>query len=119
MERTPRSNTCVQPEKIRERYVVIRRYYLGQHSPLDETLNRYRVFPALFENFRGYVEFFMLHDLVSHDCSAVRFFMAFDDFNSPPKPTDRDTYKEYRHLSIEFIKARNCRVERYAATANL
>lgn len=97
----------------------IRRYYLGQRSPLDETLNRYRDFFALFENFRGYVEFFMLHDLVSHDCSAVRFFIAFDDFNSPPKPTDRDTYKEYRHLSIEFVKARNCRVERYAATANL
>jgi len=93
----------------------IRRHYLGQCSPLDETLARYRDFFKLFADFRGYVEFFMLQDLVAHDCSAVRFFMSFDDFNPPSKPTDGDTYKEYRRLSIEFIKARNCRIERYAA----
>ena len=37
----------------------------------------------------------------------------------PSIPRDGDTYKEYRRLSIEFIKARNCRIERYAATVNL
>lgn len=93
----------------------IRRHYLGQRSPLDETLNRYRDFFALFEDFRGYVEFFMLQDLVNENCSAVRFFMSFDDFNTPAVPRDGETYKEYRRLSIEFIKARNCRIGRYAA----
>ena len=72
-------------------------------------------FFALFKDFRGYAEFFMLQDLLTHDYSAVRFFMSFDDFNAPSVPRDRDTYKEYRRLSIEFIKARNCRIERYAA----
>ena len=41
--------------------------------------------------------------------------MSFDDFNTPPVPGDGETYKEYRRLSIEFIEARNCRLDRYAA----
>jgi len=41
--------------------------------------------------------------------------MPFDDFNTPSVPRDGDTYKEYRRLSIEFIKARNRRIGRYAA----
>ena len=105
--------------KIADRFDLtlecIRRHYLGQRSPLGETLARYRDFFALFEDFRGYVEFFMLQDLVTDDCSEVRFFMSFDDFNAPSVPRDGDTYKEYRRLSIEFIKARNCRIDRYAA----
>jgi len=105
--------------KIADRFDLtlecIRRYYFGLRSPLGETLARYRDFFALFEDFRGYVEFFMLQDLVTVDCSAVRFFMSFDDFNAPSVPSDVDTYKEYRRLSIEFIKARNCRIDRYAA----
>ena len=61
----------------------------------------YRDFFALFEDFRRYVEFFMLQDLVTDDCCAVRFFMPFDDFNTSSVPRDGDAYKEYRHLSIE------------------
>ena len=60
----------------------IRRYYLGQRSPLGETLARYRDFFALFKSFSGYVNFFMLQDLVTDDCSAVMFFMPFDDFKT-------------------------------------
>ena len=105
--------------KIADRFDLtlecIRRHYLVQRSPLGETLARYRDFFALFENFRGYVEFFMLQDLVTEDCSAVRFFMPFDDFNTPSVARDGDTYKEYRRLSIEFIGARNCRIGRHAA----
>ena len=105
--------------KIADRFDLtlecIRRHYLGQRSPLGETLARYRDFFALFEDFRGYAEFFMLQDLLTHDYSAVRFFMSFDDFNAPSVPRDGDTYKKYRRLSIEFIKARNCRIDRYAA----
>jgi hypothetical protein len=96
----------------------IRRHYLIQRSPLSETLARYSNFFALFEDFRGYVEFFMLQDLVSGDCSAVRFFMSFDDFNTPSVPSDGETYKAYRRLSIEFIKARNYRIDRYATRCN-
>jgi len=100
--------------KIRDRFDLtlecIRRHYLGEHSPLGETLARYSDFFALFEDFRGYIEFFTLQDLVTDDCCAVRFFMPFDDFNTSSVPGDGDTYKEYRNLSIEFIKARSRRI---------
>ena len=92
----------------------IRRYYLGQRSPLGETLARYRGFFALFNSFSEYVNFFMLQDLVTGDCSAVMFFMPFDDFKTPSVPKDGDSYRVYRRLSIEFIEARNRRIARYA-----
>ena len=93
----------------------IRRQYLDQRSPLDATLARYRDFFALFEDFRGYVDFFLLQDLITDDGSAVRFFLPFDDFKTPSLPRDCDTYKEYRRLSIEFIEARNYRIAQHAA----
>jgi hypothetical protein len=91
----------------------IRRHYIGEHSPLGETLQRYGDFFALFEDLRGYVEFFMLQDLVHDDYSVVKFFMRFDDFSTSPLPKNVDTYREYRRRSIEFAKARNRRIDRY------
>ena len=89
----------------------IRRHYLGEASPLGDTLQRYGDFFALFEDFPGYVDFFLLRDLVSDDYSGVRFFMPFDDFKPPSIPKDVDTYKAYRRLSIDFIEARNTRID--------
>jgi len=106
--------------KIKDRFDLtlecIRRYYLCQSSPLGETLSRYRDFFALFESFQGYVDFFLLHDLVTKDCSAVKFTMPFDDSNTPAVPNDRDAYEDYRRLSIEFIEARNRRIDRFCAS---
>jgi hypothetical protein len=100
--------------KISDRFDLtlecIRRYYVGEASPLSQTLGRYRGFFALFENFSGYVDFFLLQDLVSEHCSAVKVFPPFDDFKAPSVPKDIDTYREYRRLSIEFIEARNRRI---------
>ena len=89
----------------------IRRHYRGECSPLDATLARCADFFALFENFGGYVDFFLLQDLVTADGAAVRFFMPFDDFNLPSKPGDVETYRRFRQLSIEFIEARNRRID--------
>ncbi len=94
----------------------IRRYYVGQASPLGETLTRYGDFFTLFENFRGYVDFFLLQDLVTDDYSGVTFCIPFDDFKTPSVPKDFDTYVGYRRRSVEFIEARNRRIERYAAS---
>lgn len=88
----------------------IRRHYLGAASPLADTLLRYRDFFALFGDFRGYADFFVLQDLVTSDYSTVRFFLPFDDFRSSPVPRDVDTYRRYRCLSIEFVEARNLRI---------
>jgi hypothetical protein len=105
--------------KIKDRFDLtlecIRRHYVGQRSPLGETLARYRDFFALFDDFGGYVDFFALQDLVTQDCATVTFFLPFDDFNTPAVPRDGDTYREYRRLSIEFVQARNRRLLKLTA----
>jgi len=87
----------------------IRRHYSDLGSPLAGTLSRYSDFFALFGDFRGYVSFFVLHDLVTEDL-GVKFFMSFDDFRPPSVPKDVRSYREYRRCSIEFIEARNHRI---------
>jgi hypothetical protein len=95
----------------------IRRHYRGEESPLGKVLARYSDFFALFEDFRGYVDFWLLQDLVDDNNSAVRYFMPFDDFKPPAKPQDVDAYREYRRLSIEFVQARNRRIDNLELTS--
>lgn len=91
----------------------IRLHYLGGDNPLGEVLKRYRDFFALFEDFPGFVDHFLLQDLVT-DGSRVKFFMPFDDFSTPALPRDLETYREYRRRSIDFIRARNVRIDQWA-----
>lgn len=93
----------------------IRRHYARQNSPLAETLARYHAFFALFQDFSGYVDFFLLHDLVTPDSTAVRFLTRFDDFKTPAVPKNGDEYRTYRRLGIEFVQARNQRIAKYDA----
>lgn len=90
----------------------IRRHYLGLSSPLSGTLTRYAAFFALFESFNGYVEFFLLQDLVTSARSAVRFFGPFDDFKTAPLPSNGAAYIGYAQRAMEFIEARNCRIRK-------
>jgi len=94
----------------------IRRHYLGEPSPLAETLLRYRGFFALFGDFAGYVDHFLLQDLVSEHGTAVKPFLAFDDFTTQAVPRDVATYVEFRDRSMEFIRARNRRIDALAAS---
>jgi hypothetical protein len=94
----------------------IRRHYLEEDSPLAETLRRYADFFALFGDFGGYVNFFLLQDLVNH--GDVDFFMPFDDFRPPSVPQNIDAYKHFRRRSIEFIEARNRRIDELAIDVN-
>lgn len=97
----------------------IRRHYRGERSPLTEPLTRYENFFTLFGDFTGYVNHFLLQDLVTDDCVGIRFFMPFDDFKKPHVPRDVDTYREYRRRSIEFVQARNRRIDAYCAHHNV
>ena len=103
-----------QHSKIEDRFDLtlecIRRYYLRKPNPLAEVLVLYKDFFDLFENFRGYTDFFLLQDLVSEDWSAVKFFMRFDDFTPCPLPRNADEYQEYRRNTIRFVEARNHRM---------
>jgi hypothetical protein len=60
---------------------AIRRYYAGAGtSPLHAAVHPYAAFFALFGDFRSYIEFFLLHDLVTPDSTAIRYRLPFDDF---------------------------------------
>lgn len=92
----------------------IRRHYLGLTSPLSAALERYRDFFALFGDFDGYVDFFLLQDLVTADHSAIRFFALFSDFQTPAVPRDVEAYAGFMRASIEFVEARNRRMAAWA-----
>jgi hypothetical protein len=91
----------------------IRRYYLGEPSPpgpLSAALARYPEFFELFGDFAGFVNFFLLQDLVDEATSKVKFFTPFEDFTTSPLPGTGDAYCSYRERSIEFIELRNHRI---------
>jgi hypothetical protein len=87
----------------------IRRHYFGEESPLSAVLARYADFFQLFGNFRGYVEFFLLQDIVDEG-GAVRFFAAFNGFQASPVPDELCAYREYKNTAVQFIEARNRRI---------
>ena len=101
--------------KIKDRFDLtlecIRRHYANQESPLGETLQRYSAFFALFQNFSGYIDFFLLQDLVSDDYSKVKFYLPFDNFERSALPQDISEYLSYRERVLIFIAARNQRIK--------
>ena len=100
--------------RIRDRFDLtvecIRRYYVGEPSPLSAPLARYEDFFVLFGDFAGYVDFFLLQDLVDGATGPVRFFAPFEDFATSPLPRTFNAYVEYRRNAMEFIDARNRRI---------
>ena len=92
----------------------VRRHYLAVPSPMGRTMARYPEFFALFEDFRGYVDFFLLQDLVTDDYAGVRFLLPFDDFRTPAMPRDVDSYTSYCSAAIKFVTARNHRIGQWA-----
>lgn len=88
----------------------IRRHYINTSSPLTEALSRYADFFALFKDFQGYVEFFLLQDLVAQDFSSINFLMPFEDFKTPAVPKSLEAYIAYKDQTIKYINARNQRI---------
>lgn len=91
----------------------IRKYYLNETSPLYDTLKNDKDFFDLFVDFKGYVDFFFLQDLVSDDYSSVIFFIGNGDFNNSPLPCNIDEYMAWYNKSVDFIDKRNKRIEEY------
>ena len=91
----------------------IRLFYLGQKSPLYDTLLRYKSFFDLFESFIGYIRFFLLEDLVDEN-QKIKFYLPFDNFATNPTFLDIDEYLTYKNGVMNFIKSRNKRIETYA-----
>jgi hypothetical protein len=101
--------------KIADRFDLtlecIRRYYDGRKkpSPLEDVLLTYKEFFALFGDFNGYVDFFLLQDLLQDD-GEIGFFHDFNDFKTPAVPQGETQYLKYLAKSNSFISARNARI---------
>ena len=105
-------------KKIKDRFDLtlecIRRFYLNEDSPLLETLSRYEDFFKLFDDFKGYVDFFLFQDLVQSNYSSINYFLPSNNFNNSPIPNDIQEYKVYRKNMTEFINKRNKRIFEYS-----
>ena len=104
--------------KINDRFDLtlecIRLHYLNQSNPLKDVLDRYSDFFKLFKDFRNYVEFFLLQDLVSADFQTVNFFLPHKaNFEASPLPTTAELYNQYMIKTIDFIRSRNIRIEEW------
>ena len=82
-----------------------------EYSPLNETLERYKKFFKLFDSFHGYVDFFLLQDLVTNDYSSIRYLIPFESFENYPLPNDIEEYKQYKYNLSNFVLARSQRIE--------
>jgi hypothetical protein len=96
----------------------IRRYYNNENRPLKDTrlkdaLERNSPFFELFGSFRGYIEFFLLQDLVTEDFSKIRFHLPYDYDDPNPLPRSADEYRVYMNNTIAFIKKRNDRIKKW------
>jgi len=87
----------------------IRLFYLGQQSPLYETLLRYKNFFELFDNFKGYVNFFLLNDLLD-DIENIKFYLPFDNFKTKSEINNIEEYLVYKNGVMNFVEARNKRI---------
>ena len=100
--------------KIQDRFDLtlecIRSFYLKKNSPLSDTLVRYSQFFNLFDNFKGYVDFFLLQDLVEENYSAIKFWHPFNGFDYSPLPKNIEEYQAYKINVIDFLTARNQRI---------
>ena len=61
----------------------IKWFYSGLKSPLFDTLTRYKNFFDLFDDFMGYIHFFLLDDLIDEN-QEIKFYLPFDNFQTPP-----------------------------------
>lgn len=92
----------------------IRLFYLGHQSPLYDTLMRYKEFFYLFEDFKGYIDFFLFNDLVDEN-ESVKFYLPFDNFATKPTFKGIGEYLTYKNRVIQFIKLRNKGIENYTS----
>ena len=106
------ANRLIIADRLDLTLECIRRYYKNIDSPLTETFSRYDSFFRLFENFKGYVDFFIFQDWVGEDYETVNIAPPFDDFRSPAVPKTIEEYYAYRLHIMDLIKKRNQRIDR-------
>lgn len=88
----------------------IKRFYEKKTSPLYEHLERYSDYFELFINFKGFVDFFLLNDLVDKKYN-IKFWLPFEDFEiTSPLPKNIEEYNIYMNNVKKFVHSRNKRI---------
>lgn len=90
----------------------IRRYYIGEPTPLDTAFKRSSEFFKLFLNFKGYVDFFLLQDCVDENYN-VKFWLDTPLFTSMPMPRNLDEYYHWIQTQLDFVHQRGQRIYDY------
>ena len=110
--------------KIADRFDLtlecIRLHYQRLEHPLEETftspINKF--FFSLFIDFKGYVDFFLLQDLVDSQYDKVSFFTQVEKpFIKSPLPETAAEYREYKTNTLEFVRRRNQRIREWSENA--
>ena len=103
--------------KIKDRFDLtlecIRLYYNNKQSPLYYILKVNYKFFELFVDFKGYVDFYYLNDLVSDDYKSINFYLDFDNFNrTDPRPQTTEEWNILYNRQMEFLNKRNSRIDK-------
>lgn len=96
----------------------IRRFYLGESSPLDTALHRSKEFFELFVDFKGYVDFFLLQDCVDEDYN-VKLWLDTPLWITDPMPETVESYNDWIDKEIDFVAKRGRRIEEYCRVKNM
>lgn len=103
--------------KIHDRWDLtmecIRRYYAGEDSPIQRTLERDKNFFDLFVDFKGYVDYFFLNDCVSEDYSSVNIWLGKSDFSSKALPQTVEDYFLFLERQDQFLEKRRARMNEF------
>lgn len=99
--------------KIRDRWDLtlecIRRFYNGESSPLEATLQKDKAFFDLFVDFKGYVDFFFLQDCVDEDYH-VKIWLDTPLFEDNPIPMNVEDYCRWINSQLDFVEKRAKRI---------
>jgi hypothetical protein len=86
----------------------------GHVRPLAPTLAAYDDFFRITGSFDGFVDFFLLDDLITR-IGNVRSLTRFLDFVAlPALPQSTNEYRRYRRNAMAFLPCRNDRIGRWA-----
>ncbi len=112
--------------KIADRFDLtlecIRLHYQRCENPLADTFNTplNRFFFSLFKDFKGYVDFFFLQDLVDSQYEKVCFFTQIEKpFINSPIPETGAEYREYKMATLEFVRRRNQRIGEWSVNETI
>ena len=121
----PRHPSSMNQKKGTNKYIsdrwdltleCIRRYYVGQTSPLFKTIEADNKFYQLFGDFKGYVDFFFLQDAVTDDYKNVKIWCGDESLKEEGLPKTVDDYFEFIHNEFDFLSKRNARIKSFCET---